>query len=112
MYAIRSYYVILSRFEGHPPVPGTLRSVPVVPVDGVDGLAAWCASLRPHLSCLGQAGWGDRLPRVVQAALDGGGSRVCRLGKMQLPPLGWRHDGLGPIRPLLRELDVEEEDAP
>jgi hypothetical protein len=103
-----AWTVILSRFEGIPPVQGALRTVPVVPIDDVESLGGWLSSLRPHLSCVGQAGWGARLEALSQATLRAGGSRVCPLGKMQFPPLGWRHDGMGPIRPLLRVLDVEE----
>jgi hypothetical protein len=103
-----AWTVILSRFEGSPPVPGSLRTVPVIPVDDAGTLEGWLASLRPHLSCLGQAGWGARLAGVARVALGAGASRVCPLGKMQFPPLDWRHDGRGPIRPLLRVLDVEK----
>jgi hypothetical protein len=105
-----SWTVILSRFEGIPPIPGALRTVPVVPIDDEQSLEGWLASLRPHLSCVGQTGWGSRLAVLSRAALRAGGSRVCPLGKMQLPPLDWRHDGMGPIRPLLRVLDVEEKE--
>jgi hypothetical protein len=44
---------------------------------------------------------------VAAAAAAGGGSRVCPLGAMQLPPLAWRRDGQEPIRSLLRWVDVE-----
>jgi hypothetical protein len=107
-----AWTVILSRFEGIPPVPGSLRTVPVVPVDEEGSLCSWLASLRPSLSCVGQAGWEARLGTLSRAALRAGGSRVCPLGKMQFPPLDWRHDGMGPIRPLLRVLDVEEAEEP
>jgi hypothetical protein len=47
---------------------------------------------------------------LIAAAMAGGGSRVCALGRMQLPPLDWRHDGRGAIEPLLRTIDFERED--
>jgi len=102
-----AWTVVLSRFEGFPPIAGALRTVPVIPVDDEQSLEGWLGSLRPHLSCVGQTGWGARLEVLARAALGAGGSRVCPLGKMQFPPLDWRHDGMGPIRPLLRVLDVE-----
>ena len=43
------------------------------------------------------------------AAIAGasGASRICPLGRMQLPPIDWNHDGLSPLRPMLRLTDVE-----
>jgi hypothetical protein len=91
------------------PAPGALRFVPVVPVDGVEGVARFCTGLRPHLSTLGHAGFGlDRRPLERALAL-GGGSRLCPLGRMQLPPIDWRHDGQEPLGALLRWIDVEPE---
>jgi hypothetical protein len=91
------------------PAPGALRFVPVVPVDGVAGVARFCGGLRPHLSALGHAGFGlDRRPLERALAL-GGGSRLCPLGRMQLPPIDWRHDGQAPLGALLRWIDVEAE---
>ena len=84
------------------PAPGALRHVPVVPVQGREGLARWCAALAPHLSSLGVVGWGGSEGALTDIALAGGGSRVCALGRMQLPELDWRHDGHGAIEPLFR----------
>ena len=36
-----------------------------------------------------------------------GASRICRPGEMQCPPLGWRHDGVGSLRPLARLATAE-----
>lgn len=82
--------------------PGALRHVPVIPVRGQTGLARWCAALAPHLSSLGVAGWAKSEDALADLARAGGGSRVCELGRMQLPGLDWRHDGLGAIEPLFR----------
>jgi hypothetical protein len=91
------------------PEPGALRFVPIVPVSGLDEIARFCAQLKPHLSALGHAGFGlDRRP-LERALASGGGSRLCPLGRMQLPPIDWRHDGQEPIGSLLRWLDVESE---
>lgn len=89
------------------PAPGLLRNVPVVPVSGCEGLAAWCAGLAPHLSSLAVAGWTEGSEELARMALHGGASRVCALGQLQLPRLEWRHDGRGAIEPLLRVIDVE-----
>lgn len=91
------------------PEPGALRFVPVVPVSGAEEVARFCAQLAPHLSALGHTGFGlDRRP-LERALASGGGSRLCPLGRMQLPPIDWRHDGQEPIGSLLRWLDVETE---
>ncbi len=85
-------------FLGGDPAPGTLRNVPVVAVDGVRDLGERCAALAPHLSSLGEAGWaGVDLAPIAEA---GGGSRVCPLGRMQLPPIDWPHDGMGALQPM------------
>lgn len=96
--------------EGIRPPPGTLRNVGVVPVSGRDGLATWCAGLAPHLSSLAVEGWGEE-GALAGIALASGASRLCALGRLQLPHIEWRHDGRGAIEPLLRALDVEFEDG-
>ncbi|MFQ5699634.1 MAG: acyl-CoA reductase [Myxococcota bacterium] len=100
--------VVLSRFESSPPIPGSLRVIPLVPVRDLDEVGSWLSGLRPHLACVGQAGWGERRSALGRQVLHAGGSRLCPLGRMQAPPLAWRHDGQPPIRPLLRTLDVED----
>jgi hypothetical protein len=92
---------------GSRPAPGTLRTVPVVPIADCEALAQWCEGLSPHVSSLGQMGWGPRASRLAGIVARGGGSRVCPLGRMQLPPLDWHHDGTGPLSALVRRVDVE-----
>lgn len=101
-----SWTVVLENSELRPPA-GTLRFLSVVPFAELDGLARFCAGLAPHLSCLGHAGFGSGLARLATLAVEAGASRLCPLGRMQLPPLDWNHDGQGPLRPLVRALDVE-----
>jgi hypothetical protein len=101
-----SWTVVLENSEVRPPA-GTLRFISVVPFAELEGLARFAASLAPHLSCLGHAGFGGGLGRLSSLAVEAGASRLCPLGRMQLPPLDWNHDGQGPLRPLVRVLDVE-----
>ena len=101
-----SWTVVLENTEVRPPA-GTLRFISVVPFTELDGLARFCASLAPHLSCVGHAGFGGGASRLSTLAVEAGASRLCPLGRMQLPPLDWNHDGQGPLRPLVRGLDVE-----
>ncbi|MEX2205766.1 MAG: acyl-CoA reductase [Myxococcota bacterium] len=101
-----SWTVVLENTEVRPP-PGTLRFISVVPFAELDGLARFCSSLAPQLSCVGHVGFGSGLARLGAIAVEAGASRLCPLGRMQLPPLDWNHDGQGPLRPLVRRLDVE-----
>jgi hypothetical protein len=103
-----SFTVILEP-AGARPAPGTLRTVPVIPVSDVESAVDWCATLAPHLSSVGQGGFGTRSERLVEAAARGGGSRVCPLGRLQLPPIDWHSDGVAPLAALVRRIDVEEE---
>lgn len=89
------------------PPPGRLRAVPVIRFGDLADLARRCDGLAPHVSCVGQAGFDAELSTLASIAMRGGGSRVCRLGRMQLPPLDWHHDGVGPVRALIRVLDIE-----
>jgi hypothetical protein len=101
-----SWTVVLESGELRPPA-GTLRFISVIPVDDLDALARFCAPLAPHLSCVGHAGFGVDVPRLAALAVAAGASRLCALGRMQLPPLDWNHDGQAPLRPLVRWIDVE-----
>lgn len=103
-----AWTVVLSRFTSGPPFPGQLRCASVVPVRDLDELADWLRSLRPNLSTLGAVGWPDGTRDLAPLVLDAGGARLCPLGRMQFPPLEWCHDGMPPLRPLLRFLDVED----
>jgi hypothetical protein len=76
-------------------------------VRDASGLARLCEGFAPHLSTLAHAGFGADAARLAQIALRAGASRLCPLGRMQLPPIGWRHDGRGAIATLLRFIDVE-----
>ena len=101
-----SWTVVLESAEIRPPAGG-LRFLSVVPFTDLEGLARFTAPLAPHLSCVGHAGFGGDVSRLGALAVDAGASRLCPLGRMQLPPLDWNHDGQGPLGPLVRSLDVE-----
>ncbi len=101
-----SWTVVLESAGVRPP-PGTLRFVSVVPFEDAEDLARFVAPLAPHLSCVGHAGFGDEVAHLGALAVAAGASRICPLGRMQLPPLDWNHDGQSPLRPLVRWLDVE-----
>jgi hypothetical protein len=56
--------------------------------------------VRENLSTVGLAGAGARAAELARLFARWGARRVCPLGEMQKPPLGWRHDG----RPALGDL--------
>ena len=93
---------------GELPPPGGLRFARVVPLAEEDDLVRHCRKLRPHLSAIGHAGWTGGIDALRAALEAGGGSRLCPAGRLQAPPPNWRHDGMDPIRPLLRWIDVED----
>lgn len=102
-----THWTVIRTAAGATPDPGRLRCIPVVPFSDLDALAAWCARLSPHLSSLGEMGWGGRHPPPAAVVARGGGSRVCPLGRMQAPRPDWHHDGIDPLRALVRHVDVE-----
>jgi hypothetical protein len=102
-----AWNLVLSDFRKSPPFAGQLRCLPLVRFTSHDELASWCASFAPHVSTLAHAGFGARAKQLGPLALRGGASRICPLGRMQLPPIDWRHDGIDPLRSLVRVVDLE-----
>jgi len=76
------------------------RFVYVKPVADLDQLLAHAEVVREKISTVGLAAVDDEARLLVRSLARWGVSRVCRLGKMQNPPLSWRHDG----RPVLGDL--------
>ena len=62
------------------------------------------AEVRPYLSTAGI--WPATRANAVLAAKIGV-SRVCPIGRMQLPPLTWHQDGQPPLGRLVRWIDAE-----
>jgi hypothetical protein len=101
-----TWTVALEASDTRPP-PGLFRFLSIVPFTDDGAFARFAGSLAPHLSCVGHAGFAGELPALGATAVANGASRLCPLGRMQLPPLDWSHDGQSPLRPLVRWLDVE-----
>jgi hypothetical protein len=60
--------------------------------------------VRPYLSCVGI--WPATLENARYLG-DLGASRICPVGRMQLPPTTWHHDGQQVLAPLVRWVDCE-----
>jgi len=56
--------------------------------------------VRGQVSTVGLAAMGERERELATQLGRWGVTRICRLGRMQRPPLAWRHDG----RPSLADL--------
>jgi hypothetical protein len=67
--------------------------------------------IRGQVSTVGLAAAGDRARDLAAQLTRWGVSRVCPLGRMQRPPLGWRHDGRPPLADLVSWTDWEREEA-
>jgi hypothetical protein len=76
------------------------RFIYVKAVDHLRAALEGADAVRGSVSTVGLAGAGERLGAIVTELARWGVTRVCPLGRMQLPPLGWRHDG----RPVLGDL--------
>lgn len=86
---------------------GGARTVRLRPIADATDLAEALEPLGPHLQSVGYAGLGDRLDEVTEAAGRTGASRVAPFGALSFPPPWWLHDGQGPLRTLLRWVELE-----
>jgi hypothetical protein len=63
--------------------------------------------VRGRVSTVGIATAESRLPELARELAHWGIPRVCPLGRMQEPPLGWRHDGRPTLADLVTWTDLE-----
>jgi len=71
-----------------------------------DDLSQVIEQLKPlsqKLQCAGVAMSAEQLANLTPLLYTLGVCRVCPLGEMQRPPLGWHADGIDPVRSLLQE---------
>jgi hypothetical protein len=64
-------------------------------------------SVRGKVSTVGVAAPEDKIQNLAAELGRWGATRVCPLGKMQNPPLTWRHDGRPALGDLVRWTDWE-----
>jgi hypothetical protein len=91
--------------EGGPVTLG--RGVRVRGIRDADDLAEALAPDGAHLQSVAYAGLGDRLTEVAEALGRVGASRVVPFHRVSFPPAWWLHDGRGPLRELVRWVEVE-----
>jgi acyl-CoA reductase-like NAD-dependent aldehyde dehydrogenase len=92
-----------ARFRGSP----LHRFVRIHPVPDPEALLEALTPLAPHLASVGWAGLAAESALLARELPNLGVSRICPLGRMQAPPLGWCHDQQGVLLPLARLSDVE-----
>jgi hypothetical protein len=85
------------------------RFVRILPAGDAAELLDAMSPLGPHLSAVGVAGVDPERSPLAEAFAQLGATRVCPLGRMQCPPIAWRHDGRFVIEPLARFTDFESE---
>jgi hypothetical protein len=67
--------------------------------------------VRGRVSTVGLAAPRHRAGELAQQLARWGVPRVCPLGRMQHPPIGWRHDGRPALADLIRWTDWEQGNA-
>jgi hypothetical protein len=77
------------------------RFVYVKAVKDVSEVLQAAEPVRENISTVGLAAGGTRAPELAQQFARWGARRICPLGEMQKPPLGWRHDGRSALGDLL-----------
>ncbi len=83
------------------------RFIYVKPVLDLQHLLKHAELVREKVSTVGLAALDDEARLLAHQLARWGVSRVCRVGKMQTPPLAWRQDGRPVLTDLLRWCDWE-----
>ncbi|MDW8309532.1 MAG: acyl-CoA reductase [Verrucomicrobiales bacterium] len=83
------------------------RFIYVKPVQDLDEALRQAAAVRGQVSTVGLAATDLEWLELARALARWGVTRVCPLGRMQTPPLTWRHDGRPPLGELITWTDVE-----
>ncbi len=84
------------------------RFVYVKSTPDLDEVLKGAELVRDHLSTVGLATGEDEKEGIVTRLARWGATRVCPIGRMQKPPLTWRHDGRPLLSDLVRWTDWEE----
>jgi hypothetical protein len=84
------------------------RAVRVKPLERLEDLPAALGDAAPLVEAVGAAGPPERIRNLARIlATSSTVSRICPLGRMQAPPLDWRHGGIPRLGALLRWIDLE-----
>jgi hypothetical protein len=86
------------------------RFIRLYPARDATALSSTLQPLSPHLSSVAMAGFepgSDYEERLIARFRQLGFSRVCGPGRLQAPPLAWRHDGRALLTPLTRSPEID-----
>ncbi len=97
--------VFESEFADVPPLPG--RSVRIRAVDDVAHVPTIMKPAGRHLQSVGYAGAEGRINELAEMFGQAGASRVVPFSRLSFPPAWWLHDGQGPLKTLVRWVEVE-----
>jgi hypothetical protein len=101
--------VVLESSEGIR-AAGTPRTIKIAPCASVERLASVLAPERSALQTVGTAGLhGVEARSLADALALMGATRIVPIRDMSFPPAWWHHDGMGPLRPLVRWAEWEED---
>ena len=84
------------------------RFVYVKPVSSLQEALACAEPIRDNISTVGLAATSIRGAELAMELAQWGATRICPLGQMQSPPLGWRHDGRPSLGDLVEWTDLEK----
>jgi hypothetical protein len=82
------------------------RVVRVRPIVSAQDLPAVLEPVAAHLQTVGVAGLGQNLDGLAERLGRLGASRVVPFAQVPFPPAWWHHDGGGPLRDLVRYIDL------
>ncbi len=98
-----------SRHEARPhPLHRFLR---LHPFDDLAALLQGLGPMRGSLAALGLAGFGADATRAADTLARLAPSRICRVGRMQAPPLDWSHGNWAFLHPIGNWTDLEKLDG-
>ena len=84
------------------------RFIHVKPIGDLEEMLRVAEMARGQVSTVGVAAPKNDTETIVKQLAHWGVTRVCPIGQMQDPPLGWRHDGRPPLGDLVTWTDWEQ----
>ncbi len=84
------------------------RFIHVKPVKDVEEMLRVAEMARGQVSTVGLSAPKNDAESIVKKLAYWGVTRICPIGQMQNPPLGWRHDGRPPLGDLVTWTDWEQ----
>jgi len=83
------------------------RTIRVKPIAELEEVPALIEPFRGYIQSAALEGVGSRLAGLADRLADAGVTRITGFRQMPWPPPAWHHDGSGPLRELVRWVDLE-----